>query len=154
LWNPDNEEQRFCWNCSKWYHTECLEEASSLLQAEWLDTVMDNQVHHNVPKSIVQVAYQPTARGGALHFIAGNIRFVNSARLLLDAEARKVVETDIWMVAKQLEGGEEQANWMDWMAESHGIKPSDSKYGPQREQLLVENQIVFNCPGCGTGYRL
>jgi hypothetical protein len=57
--------------------------------------------HSKVPKSILQIAFQPTARGGNLHYIAGNIRFVNRARLLLDPMVREDILSNPvpWMAA-------------------------------------------------------
>ena len=99
LWNPDVEEQRFCWRRRSWFHTGCLSTDSITTQAQHLDQM--SLEHSKVPKSILQIVFQPTARGGNLHYIAGNIRFVNRARLLLDPMVREDILSNPvpWMAA-------------------------------------------------------
>jgi hypothetical protein len=93
------------------------------------------------------VAYQPTARGGNLHYIAGNIRLVNMARLLLDKAKRdEILATpDPWMsenMAAQRE--DESSMWWEYMMYENNIDGEKQ----DTEQLVVKDQILYTCPEC------
>jgi hypothetical protein len=105
----------------------------------------------SVPETILKVAFQPTARGGETHFVAGNIRLVSAARDLLDTDACEDIATGAWMVAHRLElGGENEDDndvWRAWLEDKYHI--DDNQRGNiQEEQLLVEGQQMYACPVC------
>jgi hypothetical protein len=107
--------------------------------------------YQSVPKNIVKVAFQPTARGGKTHFVTGNIRLVSAARDLLDAHVRQEIATDSWMVAFQLEhdhGGEDEYDeWLAWLEYKYHID-EEQRGNIQEEQLLIEGQEMYNCSKC------
>jgi hypothetical protein len=146
LWNPDIEEQRFCWGCRSWFHTTCLSTDRITTQAHHLEAM--SQEHSDVPKSILQIAFQPTARGGNLHYIAGNIRFVHKARLLLDQVLREDIlsNPDSWMAANIVDLEDDEASlWWEYMAYEYNIDTENK----DTEQLVVTDQVLFECPKCG-----
>jgi hypothetical protein len=109
--------------------------------------------HWSVPETILKVAFQPTARGGKTHFVAGNIRLVSAARDLMDPEKRDEVATTGWMIAHQLEGhgeeeeGEDEDEWQAWLEQKYHI---DERHrgNIKEEQLLIEGQEMYTCPTC------
>ena len=104
--------------------------------------------HSDVPRSILEIAFQPTARGGNLHYIAGNIRFVNMARMLLDhtARANMLANPDRWMAANIVDHGEDESSlWWEYMVYEQGIDIGDK----DTEQLVVTGQDLRACPKCG-----
>lgn len=146
-WNPDMEEQRFCWQCRSWFHTTCLLRELDLptTQAEHLTAIMSE--FPQIPKSIIEVAYQPTARGGNLHFVAGNIRLVNMARDLLDEEARNLIlaTPDPWMAANMATHQEDKvALWWEYLIYENNIEEGKK----DTEQLVVKDQVLYSCPSC------
>lgn len=146
LWNPDEEEQRFCWGCQSWYHTTCLSTNCITTQAQHLETIFEE--HPNVPQSILQIAFQPTARGGNLHYIAGNIRFVNNARLLLDSTVREDIlsNPEPWMAANMVDHEDDEYSlWQEYMAYEYNVDVENK----DTEQLVVTDQVLFKCPKCG-----
>ena len=153
LWSPDKEEQCFCWNCKNWFNLTCLDNPTS--DQEYYLQKMKEQ-YHSVPKIIVQVAFQPTARGGETHFVAGNIRLVSSARLLLDPEARDRVASEGWMIAYKLEqdmkmeGGDDidgDDEWQAYLEFMHNIDDKQRR-NPMEEQLSLDGQEMYTCPIC------
>jgi hypothetical protein len=111
--------------------------------------------YQTIPKTILKVAFQPTARGGKTHFVTGNIRLVSAARDLLDAQVQEVIGADNWMVAFQLEHHEEDAEydeWQAWLEWKYNID-GQQRGNIQEEQLLIEEQRMYNCPECqGTSW--
>jgi hypothetical protein len=145
LWNPDIEEQRFCWECQSWFHTTCLS-TNHVTQAQYLEA--KSEEYSNVPQSILQIAFQPTARGGDLHYIAGNIRFVNKARQLLDHRTREGIlsNPEPWMAAVMVDHEEDEISlWREYMVYQYNIDIEDK----DTEQLVVTDQALYNCPNCG-----
>jgi hypothetical protein len=145
-----------------WYNLECLQQHEGT-QAEHVKQWTEK--HPSVPTTILKVAFQPTARGGQLHFVAGNIRLVSTARDLIGEEARERVANDSWMVAHKLEldgeeGEEEEDNkrkyydeWQAWMEHKHDI--DDRCRGDMmEEQLLIEEQKMYLCPTCQSDHRV
>jgi hypothetical protein len=103
-----------------------------------------------VPKSILKVAFQPTARGGKTHFVTSNIRLVSAARDLLDAQVREEIGADNWMVAFQLEnheGFDECDAWQAWLEYKYNID-GQQRGNIQEEQLLIEGQQMYTCSKC------
>ena len=146
LWNPDAEEQRFCWECKSWFHTTCLSTDHITKQAEYLEVQFSE--HSDVPPSILRIAFQPTARGGKLHYIAGNIRFVNKARLLLDHTVRENIlsNPDSWMAANIVDNEEDESTlWWEYMVHEYNIDVGNLV----TEQLVVTDQVLHACPKCG-----
>lgn len=106
--------------------------------------------HQTIPKTILKVAFQPTARGGKTHFVTGNIRLVSAARDLLDAQVREAITADNWMVAFHLEhheGDEEYDEWQAWLEWKYNIDERQ-RGNIQEEQLLIEEQQMYTCPEC------
>jgi hypothetical protein len=106
------------------------------------------QEHPNVPQTILQIAFQPTARGGNLHYIAGNIRFVNKARLLLDHRVREDILSNPvpWMAANIVDfEDDENSLWWEYMVYEYNIDIGNK----DTEQLVVTDQVLFKCPNCG-----
>ena len=105
------------------------------------------QEHSNVPQSILQIAFQPTARGGDLHYIAGNIRFVHKARLLLDSTVREELlsNPDPWMAANMVDHEDDESSlWQEYLVYEYNINPENK----DTEQLVVTDQILYKCPTC------
>ena len=148
LWAPEEQEQRYCWGCRKWYHLECLEPSSPLDQSTYFLRVAEDPQFQDVPKSILRVAFQPTARGGPKHFVTGNIRIVNMARSLLNHDYRKEIQSSYWMAAHLAE--EERADvtdhdWNVWLGAQFGIQDTENR---AREKLVMEDQQLYSCPSC------
>ena len=155
LWNPYTEEQRYCWNCQKWFHLTCLETHNIPNQEEYVKDIQCSRGLQDVPQVILQTAYQPTARGGLTHFTAGNLRIVKFARGLLEAKIRdELVDHDNWFVAHKQEVEDEENitenDWGRFMEDEHGIKEKN-KGVDGHEQLLVLGQSVTFCPLCKDG---
>jgi hypothetical protein len=145
------EEQRFCWKCRSWFHTTCLLRDLDLptTQAEHLEMSISKFPH--IPQSIMEVAYQPTARGGDLHFVAGNIRLVNMARELLDEEARNhiLATPDPWMATNMaMNEQDEAALWWEYMVYENNIEEGKK----DAEQLVVKDQVLYSCPSCDSSF--
>lgn len=88
---------------------------------------------------LLEIAFQPAARGGARHFTAGNIRIVTMARnLVLDEEKRLRFtkgmdwDGDKWMAALRDEFGMLEEDVGDF----------------NREQLVAGGQNSYQCAGC------
>jgi hypothetical protein len=146
LWNPDIEEQRFCWECKSWFHTTCLPNDHITTQVQHLEVIFAK--HSDVPCSILQIAFQPTARGGNLHYIAGNIRFVNMARMLLDHTVRDnmLSNPDPWMAANIVDNEKDKSSlWWEYMVHEQGIDTGDKN----SEQLVVTDQNLHTRSKCG-----
>lgn len=116
-------------------------------QAEHLESIL--LTFPKIPKSILQVAYQPTGRGGRLHYVAGNIRFVHMARELLDAQRQGhiLATPDPWMMVNiEQNQGDEVALWWDYLKYENNVDEED-KHG---EQLLIVDQVFYTCLRCGS----
>lgn len=101
----------------------------------------------DIPKSILEVAFQPTARGGSLHYISGNIRLVNMGRQLLSKEKRDdiLATPDPWMeVNVETHQENEDALWWEYMKYENNI--DEEKL--DTEQLVVKDQVIYTCPSC------
>lgn len=147
LWNPDVEEQRFCWGCKHWFHTTCLPVDDITTQAHHLELI--SKESSDAPKSIIQIAFQPTARGGKLHYTAGNIRFVNKARQLLEPMVRQKIlsNPEPWMVGNIVDHEDDESSlWWEYMVYEYAINVEDK----DTEQLVVTDQVLYKCPKCGT----
>jgi hypothetical protein len=101
----------------------------------------------DIPRSILEVAHQPTARGGNLHFVSGNIRLVNMGRELLSKEIREDIldMQDPWMEMNIAENKEDEDTlWREYLKYENNIdeKKEDT------EQLVVKDQVLYACPGC------
>jgi len=92
LWNPGSEEQWYCWKCDLWFHTACLEEHVVSKQEEYMVMMAEKYLQSpdtsEIPQAIVEVAPQPTAHGGSLHFAAGNMQSIKFAHGLCKSEAQ------------------------------------------------------------------
>jgi citrate lyase alpha subunit len=111
-----------------------------------------------VPQAILDVILQPIARGGSLHFAAGNIRIVKFAHDLLTSQARdEVIANHNWFAAhfQEIDGDGDNGNaiinedWRRFMEDEHGIKEKD-RGEESSEQLVVNNQTLYTCPFCQT----
>jgi hypothetical protein len=83
-----------------------------------------------------------------LHYIAGNIRFVNKARLLLDHMVREnmLSNPDAWMAANIVDYEEDKSSlWWEYMVYEHNIDIEKK----DTEQLVVTDQVLYTCPKCG-----
>jgi hypothetical protein len=151
MWNPDLEEQRFCWQCQNWFHTKCLIPDITTTQMQQLKDYICE--FPDIPKSILEVAYQPTARGGGLHYVSGNIRLVNMGRELLRKEKRDVIlrTPDPWM-AENIETHQENedALWWEYLKYDNNIDEEKN----DTEQLVVKEQVLYTCPSCDFFTRL
>lgn len=140
------EEQRFCWHCQTWFHTKCLLPDTRTTQAQHLEVVVSK--FSDIPKSILEVAYQPTARGGSLHYISGNIRLVNAARQLLDKQKREDIITnpDPWMAVNIENHQENEATlWWKYLIYENNINEEKE----DAEKLVIVDQVLYTCPNCG-----
>ncbi|KAF8816245.1 hypothetical protein BYT27DRAFT_7208844 [Phlegmacium glaucopus] len=148
LWNPDAEEQRFCWQCDTWFHTKCLIPDDTPTQAQHMKHLFLE--FPEVPRSIIEVAYQPTARGGSVHYISGNIRLVNLARQLMEQEKREdiLAKPDLWMALNVVEHQEKDEATLWWQYSIYENNIIEEKKGT--EQLVVRDQIVYTCPLCSS----
>jgi hypothetical protein len=105
--------------------------------------------HSSAPKSIIPIAFQPTARGGKLHYTAGNIRFIHQARLILDHKVREEILSNPkpWMVGNMVDHeGDESSLWWEYMVYKYHIDIEDK----DTEQLVVTDQVFYKCPKCDT----
>jgi hypothetical protein len=112
------------------------------------------QEHQNNTATVVEVAFQPTARGGPTHFASGNGRIVLQARQILDDENPKCAS----MYAAHKAESELDDNfgedadwkgktWLKIMLENIGLK--EHYVGKDnREQLIIWQQQMFTCPVC------
>jgi len=99
-----------------------------------------------VPVTVLKVAFQPTARGGAKHHVAGNIRLVFGAKELLDANVQETIPTCGWMIAHRLED-EAGDEWQAWLEHKYHIDGNNRGHVAE-EQLLIEGQEIYVCPMC------
>ncbi|PPQ90205.1 hypothetical protein CVT25_001658 [Psilocybe cyanescens] len=96
IWNPEEEEQRYCYTCMKWCHSACLLISRGTTQetiVKQLQMALQEQGSAMVPETLLCLAYQPIARGGPRHFTAGNIRIVKKARDLVEEEETRQIFT-------------------------------------------------------------
>lgn len=144
-----------------WFHTKCLEKNQISEQEEYLE-VVKKSTHQKltepglqIPQAILGVAFQPTARGGLTHFVAGNTRIVKFARSLLEFSARdKVVASHNWFIAHSQEITHEDLitdeDWRRFMEDEHGLKEGEGEQ-VSCEQLIAYGQTIFTCPFCRMG---
>jgi hypothetical protein len=138
-WNPDEQEQRYCYACRHWFHIECLPTSKEKTQAFVVDVMRDGE--SGVPTILWEMAYQPAARGGERHFTAGNIRLTTKARGLLSSEK-----------ARQDFTGNERWHddkWKKALRKHFKMKKSDEGR-VDREQLVLYGQAMYSCGLCGT----
>ena len=105
--------------------------------------------HQNHADIVIQVAFQPTARGGSRHFASGNGRIVCHARRLLDD---KNPDSHAMYIAHKVEaeGSPEfslENAWTEIMEEQMGLRKDDRGKDDQ-EQLIIHNEQMFTCPLC------
>lgn len=101
----------------------------------------------DIPRSILEVSYQPTARGGDLHYISGNIRLVNAARQLLDKQKREdiIARPDPWLAANIETHLENEATlWWEYLIYENNIDEEKDA-----EKLVTTDQVLYTCPNCG-----
>jgi hypothetical protein len=140
------EEQRFCWSCKTWFHSECLLPGDTTTQADHLHGIFSK--FSDIPRSILEVSYQPTARGGSLHFISGNIRLVNAARQLLDKQKREdiIARPDPWFAANiETHMENESSLWWEYLIYENNINEEEK----DAEKLFITDQRLYTCPICG-----
>ena len=101
----------------------------------------------NIPRSILEVAHQPTGRGGCLHYISGNIRLVNFGRQLLSKEKRDdiLATPDPWMEVN-IETHQENEDTLWWEYQKYENNIDETK--KDTEQLVVKDQVLYTCPRC------
>ena len=148
MWVPDKEEQRYCWGCSKWFNTSCLTKIATT-QASVAEKQIALKIHKNHTNIVIKVAFQPTVRGGAVHFVSGNGHIVHLARGLLNDMNP---ESNPMFVAHSLEaeggsGFSKEDAWAEIMEEKIGLR-KDSRGRADREQLIILDQQMFTCPTC------
>ncbi len=139
-WNPDQEEQRYCYTCRLWFHTSCLIVADGKSQTFLIEKARMEENCEELPQILLQMAYQPAARGGERHFTAGNIRIVTKGRELVgDKEKRR-----------EFTGGEnwKEDCWRNALLELFKIDKEDEGR-LDREQLVSYAQRVYCCATCG-----
>ncbi|KAF8803047.1 hypothetical protein BYT27DRAFT_7110517, partial [Phlegmacium glaucopus] len=141
LWDPEKEEQRYCYHCQKWYHSSCLAIYKLYTQTKTAQRSAKEMglKQGEVPQILLDAAFQPTARGGMRHFIAGNIRIVTKARELVENEDER-------------EGFAEGMAWSndEWASslESYFGILEENRENFQEEQLVVSGQDIYHCAGC------
>jgi hypothetical protein len=131
-----------------WHHVDCLGTPSDTAQDEYLEQRrLATPEYLETPKIILDVALQPTSRGGLKGFTAGNIRIVSIARRLSSSpEDRKSIETSPWMAAHLIEQekvGVTDSEWENWLKGEFGMD-EDESYEP----LVVKDQLYYTCPVC------
>lgn len=149
LWSPEREEQRYCWSCSKWYTVDCLGPSLDIGQLEYAMKLAARPEFQDVPILIIKAAFQPTARGGTRHFVAGNIRIVSEARTLLEHDFREEKKGSNWMVAHLLEGEKTVVtddDWGCWLESNFGMNSLTE------EILIVDGQSLYACPLCKNNF--
>lgn len=153
VWAPDQGEQRYCWGCGKWFNTSCLS-SSACSQASVVVKQITLQAHQNNTATVVEVAFQPTARGGSTHFASGNGRIVLQARQILDGANPKCAsmyaahQVESELDVNFSEGAAWKAKtWLEIMRENMGLK-EDCKGKDDREQLILRDQQMFTCSVC------
>jgi hypothetical protein len=111
----------------------------------------DIDEYANVPQSILEASFQPTARGGHRHYISGNIRIVNYARFLLREEKRReiLLFPDPWM----------ELNMKTWREDVSMLWKKHMEYefnfdDKAEEPMILKGQLLFACPNCGPSYYL
>lgn len=134
-WCPDHEEQRYCYDCHKWFHVSCLSLAEGVDQEDVVNSKIE-ELQAPLPKILLDVAFQPAARGAPRHFHAGNIRFVTKARLLVYNEEHMLEFTQ----GEKWDG----EKWRKRLQRYFGILSKDIGL-PNREQLLVSDQPIYLC---------
>lgn len=104
--------------------------------------------------AVIEVAFQPTARGGSTHFPSGNGRIVLLARQILDDSNPKC--TGMYAARKaereldpNFDGDVtwKERTWIQIMLESIGLK-ENQKDKNKYEQLIIRDQQMFTCPLC------
>lgn len=142
IWNPDKEEQRFCHQCYKWYHTSCLTISRKHSQGTVIEKISTKLDLTRVPRILQWAAFQPTARGGQRLFTAGNIRFVTKARELVESEEKRAIFS-----GELLARSDDDDEWTRLLESYFGILESDRE-DFEKEQLLASGQDIYLCPEC------
>lgn len=112
-------------------------------QSEVVDLLIEDLDIKSPPAILVQMAFQPAARGGTRHFAAGNIRIVKKAReLLLDQE-----EHSKWTGGNNMT----EEEWISSLEKFFGLSRSEPETDHEkfeREQLVVGCQDIYQCAKC------
>ena len=140
IWNPDDEEQRFCYQCRKWYHTSCLTISRKNSQDAVIKKISAKLDLTLVPQILQWTAFQPAARGGPRLFTAGNIRMVTKARELVESEEKRA----------NFSGGLLAPNddeWTRFLESYFGVLETD-RGNIEKEQLVASGQDIYLCPVC------
>ena len=140
IWNPDNEEQRFCYQCRKWYHTLCLTISKKHGQDTVIEEISTKLDLTLIPRILQCTAFQPAARGGPRLFTAGNIRMVTKARELVESQEKRAIFSEGMLASSDDE-------WTRLLETYFGISETD--HGSfEKEQLVVSGQDIYLCPLC------
>jgi hypothetical protein len=148
VWKPDREEQRYCWGCSNWFNTSCIQ-----YHARTQSSVAAEQKafksHEGYAEIIVDVAFQPTARGGPTHFASGNGRIVRLARELLnDANLDSYPQYVGHLLEAEGDPAFSRENaWAEIMEDLIGLKKAH-RGDFSHEQLICREQQMYGCPIC------
>jgi len=139
VWNPWTEEQRYCYHCKKWYHVSCLSVIKNKSQQLIYETAMHQSNIPAMPTILLQIAFQPAARGGPRHFVGGNIRIVSKARDLVSNVAARdaFIGTNI----------SDEDEWIMKFEEHLGMEACD-RGDENREQVMLSGQDVYSCCKC------
>jgi hypothetical protein len=113
--------------------------ATRITQEQLFEARVINGCNGPFPTVLLQAALQPVARGGQRHFIAGNIRIISFARLLLEDEnmRMKLAGND------QLDG----PSWTRLLEAEFGIE-SEEQGDEWKEAIFTGNQSIYKCPNC------
>jgi hypothetical protein len=120
-----------------------------MTQKHYLHMIKAKNKCQNVPNSILEAAFQPTAHGGLLHFAAGNICLVDLACSFLSKAARnEAFQNPIFAVEWDLTGGSRDISdlWRDYMNDHWGLEATTS----DSEKLYIEGQHIYTCPACNS----
>lgn len=129
---------------------QCLDLSNPVDQDLYLSNLLKDN-NQDIPQWVLRVAFQPTARGGPLHFCTGNIRVVHTARGLLTEESREVIASSAWMAAHLAEAGRDimiDEDWRVWLAFEHGMEDTENSALSREEELVVKGQFLYPCPSC------
>lgn len=130
-YSPSVDIMRYCTDCSKWFHQECLTKFSGVPKDPF-DAPPD------APEALLDIARYPVIRG-TVFGIGGTINIVWAAREYLNKAAEQGTDMEDWEKDMTVVGLEEWRDWQQVMAKRK-----------KKGELIcdVESAQRFHCPAC------
>jgi len=143
---PPSDIMRYCQDCSKWFHENCL--------TTWSGPVPELDTPNGKPPTeLIELATMPIVRG-AIWGVGGNINIIAKARSIVASGDFETWENDL-----ALAGAEEWKEWLymmektriatekgiDVTKDEEGIKGANAVPTKELEALMATGYV---CPDC------